>query len=106
MHLTNDLLTFAFDAKRLVCLIEQNFPGALTIIRFSNAIISNGLLFLIGHTENDTELHSKSVPVNTMLLTRSTTMNTATDLEKLTTSVETMRTSILQAYVTLTLVLL
>ncbi|CAF0920908.1 unnamed protein product [Adineta ricciae] len=54
------------------------------------------------HTENDTELHSKSVPVNTMLSTRSTTMNnTTTDLEKLTTSVETVRTSILLAYIDL-----
>ncbi|CAF0823061.1 unnamed protein product [Adineta steineri] len=51
------------------------------------------------HTDN--ELQSKSAPINTMLLTQSTTMNNTTDLDKLTTSVETMRTSILQAYLDL-----
>ena len=54
-------------------------------------------LFPLGHI--DDELQLKSVSVHAMLSTGHTTMNNTADLEKLTTSVETMRTSILQAYV-------
>ncbi|UJR31386.1 hypothetical protein I4U23_018880 [Adineta vaga] len=53
------------------------------------------------HVDDDMELHSKSVPTTTMLSARSTTMNNTSDIDKLTTSVETMRTSILHAYMDL-----
>ncbi len=47
----------------------------------------------------DDEIRFKSTPIDPILSTRSTTMSNSIELQRLTASVETMRTSILQAYV-------
>jgi len=49
--------------------------------------------------DDDDEIQLKSAPVNAMHSTQSTTMNNTVELQRLTASVETMRTSILQAYI-------
>jgi hypothetical protein len=49
--------------------------------------------------DDDDEIQLKSAPVNAMHSTQSTTMNNTIELQRLTASVETMRTSILQAYI-------
>jgi hypothetical protein len=70
-------------------------------INFTNKIskkksIRKRFFFKLEHTDDD-ELHLKSAMNDNMLLTRSTTINKSVDLQRLTASVETMRTSILQA---------
>ncbi|CAF3094377.1 unnamed protein product [Rotaria sp. Silwood2] len=54
-------------------------------------------------TDDEDELQLKSAPVNTMLSIQNTTYNreNSNELKKLTTSIETMRTSVLQAYLDL-----
>ncbi|CAF5015614.1 unnamed protein product, partial [Rotaria sp. Silwood1] len=52
------------------------------------------------HTDDD-EILLKSTPINGILSIQSITMNNNIELRRLTTSVETMRTSILQAYLNL-----
>ncbi|CAF3723713.1 unnamed protein product [Adineta steineri] len=53
--------------------------------------------------DDDDELQLKSAPVNALLSTQNTTANreNTNDLRKLTTSIETVRTSVLQAYLNL-----
>jgi hypothetical protein len=56
--------------------------------------------FKLEHTDDDDdEIQLKSAPVNAMYSTQSTTVNNTVELQRLTASVETMRTSILQAYI-------
>ncbi len=55
--------------------------------------------FKLEHTDDDDEIQLKSAPVNAMYSTQSTTMNNTVELQRLTASVETMRTSVLQAYI-------
>ena len=50
------------------------------------------------HDDGD-EIHMKTVPLDPFLSTRSTNMSNSIELQKLTSSVETMRASVLQAYV-------
>ncbi|CAF4506209.1 unnamed protein product, partial [Rotaria sp. Silwood2] len=51
--------------------------------------------------EDDDELHLKSAPIDGMLSTQSITMSNSAELQRLTASVETMRTSLLQTYLNL-----
>lgn len=64
------------------------------------------LLFLLVVTDEDgdddgDEIHLKTAPPDPLLSTRSTNMSNSIELQKLTSSVETMRASVLQAYVSL-----
>jgi len=54
--------------------------------------------FELEHIDND-EIQLKSTPIEPIISTRSTTMSKSLELQRLTESIETMRTSILQAYV-------
>lgn len=56
-------------------------------------------MIIIGRDDDDDELQLKSAPVNGMLSTQNTTINRENtfELKKLSTSIETVRTSVLQA---------
>ncbi len=49
--------------------------------------------------DDDDEIQFKPTPIDPLVSTHSTNMSNSIELQRLTTSVETMRTSILQAYV-------